>query len=97
MDHISNVFKAIGKTKVAEIRNVFEILKLPSPFIPLYLQIKFKPSLNPRIRKLSIPCDLDEEKWRLGSLILFGCIIDCNLNFVTEGEGLINLKIEIYA
>ena len=34
---------AIGKNKAAEIKNSFEILKLPSPFSPLYLKTKFKP------------------------------------------------------
>ena len=46
MEHISNVFKAIEKNKVADIKNLKEILKLPSPLNPLYLQIKFKPRSN---------------------------------------------------
>ena len=37
-----------GKDKVADIKNLLEILKLFSPFSPLYLQIKFKPRLNVR-------------------------------------------------
>ena len=42
-------FMAIGKNKAAEIKNSFEILKLPSPFSPLYLKTKFKPRFNIRI------------------------------------------------
>ena len=37
LDHISNVFKAIEKNKVDEIKNLLEIPKLHSPFSPLYL------------------------------------------------------------
>ena len=34
-DHISNVFKAIGKNKGSEIKNLLQFLKMPSPFSPL--------------------------------------------------------------
>ena len=40
LDHIWSVFKAIEKNKVAEIKNLLEIPKLPSHCSPLYLQIK---------------------------------------------------------
>ena len=36
----------LEKNKVAEIKNLFEILKFIRPFSPLYLQIKLKPRLN---------------------------------------------------
>ena len=35
LDQISNVFTAIGKNKGSEIKNLLEILKLPSSFSPL--------------------------------------------------------------
>ena len=51
MDHISSVFKANEKNKVAEFKNLLEIPKVLSHFSPLYMQIKFKPRLNIRIRE----------------------------------------------
>ena len=62
MVHVSNAFTAIGKNKVAEIKNLLEKLKLRSP---VYLHIKFKTCLYARIFELSFSNDWVTEKGKL--------------------------------
>ena len=82
MDHISNAFKAVGKNKVAEIRNLLKNLKLRSPFSFLYLQIKFKTCLTLAYLSKVFHVTWLRRRWGYSFSSPFGCATDCNLNFI---------------